>query len=96
VNLYSINVNIVGTAYIKAESEAQALAIANRDLRDTGFELSDGYQPIADNICIDGCQFDGLLDNEEEIAFSPAFSINADQNEFTANDVSFEEDLTGE
>jgi hypothetical protein len=96
VNLYQLNVNIVGTAYIKAESQEQALEIANRDLRDVGLEFSDRHDPIGDNICVDGCQFDGLLDNDEEIAFSPAFSINADQNEFTLDDVSFEEELTSE
>lgn len=93
MKLYQLNVNIVGTAYIKAESEEQALEIANRDLRDVGLEFSDRHQPIGDNICIDGCPFEGLVDNDEDIAFSPAFSINAEQNEFSASDISFEEDL---
>jgi hypothetical protein len=76
VNVYSINIPIVATAYIVAENGGEALAIANRYLTDTGIHFSDRYQELDANICIDGGSYDSLLENEQEIALSPAMSLN--------------------
>lgn len=76
MNLYSINIPIIATAYILAEDENQALHIANRDLTNTGLEFSSRHQSVGNNVCIDGQPYTGLYDNEEEIALSPAMSLN--------------------
>jgi hypothetical protein len=91
VNVYSIDVPIVATAYIVAESPEAALEIANRDLADTGIHFSDGYQPLGDNLCIDGCTYDLLLDNDEEIALSPAMSLN--EKSYSLDDIDLVEEF---
>ena len=74
MNIYSIDVQIVGTAYIKAESEEEALKIAN-SLPNEFLEFSNGHQCIGDDICMDGGSYQGLADNDEPVALSPAMTI---------------------
>jgi hypothetical protein len=74
MNVYSIDVRIVATAYIKAESEAEALEII-RGVKDTGLEFSSRHQSIDDDICVDGGDYRSLYDNDESIALSPAMTL---------------------
>lgn len=76
MNVYSIDILIGGTAYIKAESEEEALSIAKSNMDLVGIEFSDRYQPIGDNICMDGRSFQNLIDHDEEIALSPVMTIH--------------------
>lgn len=68
--VYSIGVKIDATAYIKAEDEVEALAIARRELNDVALEVSpqEGALPISGR----------LFDDPRlpEISLSPAMSIN--------------------
>jgi hypothetical protein len=74
--LFSIDVPIFATAYIKADTAEDALNLANAELRDRGIEFSNRYQQLDDNICMDGAPFESLFDNDEEIALSPAMSFS--------------------
>lgn len=85
MKLYGIDVDINATAYIKAETREEALAIARRDLTNTGLELSSRHWSLGDNLCVDGRSYECLLENEEDIALSPAMSINEQQ--FRLDDV---------
>ena len=73
--LFSIDVPLFATAYIRAENEREALNIANAELRGRGIEFSNRYQSIDDNLCIDGAPFDRVMENDEEIALSPAMTL---------------------
>jgi hypothetical protein len=75
--MYSIEVPICATAYIKAHSPQEALAIANNELADTGVEFSNGYQSIGEAVCMDGRPYSCLFDNEEDVALSPAVTFTA-------------------
>lgn len=93
MNVYSFDVNLVGTAYIKANDPEDALKIAET-LVDTGLEFSDRHQYLGDDICMDGGSFRGLYDNDEAIAFSPAMSINGEDNHFSSDSLQLvEEDI---
>jgi hypothetical protein len=74
VNVYSIDIQVAATAYIKAESEEEARKIASA-LPNEFLEFSNGHQLIGDDICMDGCQYRGLYDNNETTALSPAMTI---------------------
>ena len=91
VNVYSIDIPLVATAYIKANSPEEALDIANAELTDRGLEFSNRYQPIGEAVCMDGGSFEGLLDNEEDIALSPAVSLNASK--YCLRDIDLAEEL---
>jgi len=93
MNVYSLDIQIIATAYIVAESEEQALEIANRDLTETGIEFSDRHQSIGDNICLDGTVFANLVDNDEEIALSPAMSLNTRAGAYTLDQIDLAEEL---
>lgn len=76
MKLFSTDIMICATAYIKAESEEEALKIAQAELKDRGIEFSNRYQGLDDNLCIDGRPYECLLDNDEEVALSPAMTIH--------------------
>lgn len=73
--VYSIDIKICATAYIVAESLEEAQDLAN-DLEDKGIELSSRYQPIGDDMCIDGSSYEALAENDERVALSPAMTIH--------------------
>jgi hypothetical protein len=76
--LFALDVRIVATAYIKADTREQALAIANRDLVGQGLEVSSRRQFLGENVCFDGRAYECLADNEEDIALSPAMTVLTD------------------
>lgn len=92
MNLYSIDINVIATAYIKAETQEDAQAIAE-GLTDSGIELSSRYQFAGDDICVDGRDYRALLGNDEPTALSPAMTI---QSLCGAKVVDFVEDLEAE
>lgn len=93
MKIFSIDVRIVATAYIKADSEEEALALA-RGMRGGGIEISSRHQAAGDNICFDGGAYSGLADNDEDIALSPAMTIAALCGEEDGTDgVSFVEEI---
>lgn len=69
MNLYSIDIQIVATAYIKAESPEEALTIAHSQLNTT-MELNENRNG---EIPIDGSDFKHL---EPTVSLSPAISLN--------------------
>jgi hypothetical protein len=75
MKLFATELMICATAYIRAETPAQALTIAQRDLADQGLEFCNRWQGIDANICMDGRPFEVLLDNDEDIALSPAVTV---------------------
>lgn len=77
MNIYSVDVSIVGTAYIKAASEEEAQALAAKHLTGAGIVLGDSYQCANEDICVDGREFSALAENDEAIALSPAFTLGA-------------------
>lgn len=78
VKLFRIDIPLYATAYIKAENEEWALAIADFHLTaNASIEFSGRYRSLEDNICMDGRSFECLLDNDEDIALSPAMSFSA-------------------
>lgn len=74
--LFSIDVPIYVTAYIKAETAEEALNLAKAELCDRGIEFSNRYQGLDDNLCMDGRPYECLFENDEEIALSPAVTFS--------------------
>lgn len=73
--IYSVDVKIYATAYIRAESSEAALEIA-RGLKNTGFELPEGFHGVTGwgGIEISGRSFD---DPElPDVSLSPAMTIH--------------------
>jgi hypothetical protein len=95
VNVYSLDIQIAATAYIKAESEEEARNIAS-DLPNDFIEFSDRHQTVGDDICVDGTPFRGLWENDETTALSPAMTITGVSNleglELVEEDIDVEED----
>lgn len=94
MNVYSIDIQVAATAYIKAESEEQALEIAT-SLVNEGLEFSSRHQTIGDDVCMDGSQFRDLHDNDETTALSPAMTVigtfNGQGVELVEEDIDVEE-----
>jgi DnaJ-class molecular chaperone len=67
--LFSINVRLVATAYILAQSEEEAMAAA-RDLTDSSGEMPTGY--FGDGIEISGESYNPDM---PELSFSPAMTV---------------------
>jgi hypothetical protein len=76
MKLFSIGVVIHATAYVKAESAAEAFRKVSTDLKGQGIELSSRHQFATNNVCVDGRSYETLLDNEEDIALSPAMTVD--------------------
>lgn len=76
MKLFSLDIPLVATAYIKADSAEQALKLANEWMTETGIEFSSRHQNIGEQLCIDGCPYACLARNDEAIALSPAMSLN--------------------
>jgi len=70
-NLYSIDVKVWATAYIKADSEAEAQAIADT-MKDWTLQLSDDLT-YAGDVMIFGGDFDGP--NMPDLSLSPVMTI---------------------
>lgn len=69
-SVYSINVMIIGTAYIKAGSEAEAIATAARYVRDEpGLEVEDDEQMVS------GRRYDDP--DLPEFSLSPAMTLTS-------------------
>jgi hypothetical protein len=66
-NLYRIEVNVVATAYIRADSPDEAMAKAERELTGFGFEVVDEGR--------DGFVTGVDYDEVPEISLSPAMTI---------------------
>lgn len=75
MKLFSIEINVVATAYIRADTAEEAAELARKHLVDTGIILSSRHQPCGENICIDGRSYEDTIKNEEPIALSPAMKI---------------------
>ena len=75
MKLFSLDISIVATAYIRAETPEEAAELARQHLVDSEMQLSSRYAPMGENICIDGSSFEQTIENEEAIAFSPAMTI---------------------
>lgn len=75
MNLYSIDITVIATAYIKADSAEEALVHA-WNMAETGIELSSRHQPAGEDICIDGRPYSAMLTNSEAVALSPAMTIH--------------------
>ena len=76
MKLYSINIKIYGTAYIKAETEEEALQKAKDNLTQVGLEFPHGFRDLisehADgNIFMTGERFNFDM---PEISFSPVMT----------------------
>lgn len=70
MNLYSIDVRLYATAYIKAETEAEAQAIANNLA--TTIEFSDRAQEVGDGIEVTGESFNFDM---PDVTLSPAMTL---------------------
>lgn len=71
MNLYSIDIKICATAYIKAESEEEAMKIAKEQLADTGMELPDNLDWL--ELPITGKEFDSP--DLPDVSLSPAMTL---------------------
>lgn len=77
MKLYSIDVRIYGTAYIKAESAEKALEIAKK-MKHQALEVTDAGES---DIEISGLRFDNP--NLPDVSLSPAMSIHGpDEDDF--------------
>lgn len=75
MKLFSLDINIVATAYIRAETPEEAQELARKHLVDSDMHLSDRHTPVNEDVCIDGSSYEQTIENEEPIAFSPAMTI---------------------
>lgn len=78
-NIYSVDMKVYATAYIKADSEAEALEIA-RTLRMDAWELPNG--PISEDVEVTGEQFS---DDMPEISLSPAVTCHGPDDDAVAD-----------
>ena len=69
--LFSIEVTIIATAYIVAESAAEAQGIAS-DLTDTGIEFGSRRQDIGDDLCVTG---ESYSEDMPTVSLSPAMTL---------------------
>jgi hypothetical protein len=76
--LFSMDLRLYATAYVVAESPEEAMAKL-REVTDGnwGLEFANGHQVLNEGkICMDGREFPHLFKNAEEIALSPALTID--------------------
>lgn len=80
MNIYSLDVKVGATAYIKADTPEQALELAKQHMTYTGIQFSDRHQNLDEAgdpvICMDGRPYPALAENEEVIALSPVMTIH--------------------
>ncbi|CAA2141403.1 hypothetical protein [Hyphomicrobium sp. ghe19] len=87
MNIYSIDVPIWATVYVKAESEEEAKAKMLAAAKDRSFEFDNDDDP---DLPISGKQFDDP--DLPEVSLSPAMTL-ADESELVKCEVSFVEEI---
>lgn len=88
MKLFSLDIKVVATAYVRAESEEEAIALVREHLVDGELQFSSRYQPMGEGICIDGSSYEQTMQNEEAIALSPAMTISGPfEEDFTLDEI---------
>jgi hypothetical protein len=88
VNVYSIDIKICATAYIKAETEEQAMEIAKREfVENSGMELPDNLDWL--EMPITGMDYDSP--DLPAVSLSPAMTFHGLFDETTTPDIAAED-----
>jgi hypothetical protein len=100
LNLYSVDIKLCATAYIKAESEEEAMQIAKQTYGEAGEGVDGAELPTGEgmNIIVDGTRFGPDM---PEVSISPAVAFYGPWSEKThaelvENDINLDRDEDGE
>lgn len=75
MKLFSLDINIIATAYVRAETPEEAQELVRQHLVNTGMHLPDDHEPFSDEICIDGGPYKKTILRTEPISLSPSMTL---------------------